>query len=307
MRALIPTGRAGHLVDIGEVDPPETAPDEALVRITRFSLNRPDFLYLSSPGTSYRPGIDAVGVVERAADDGGPASGSRVVLHLPAGGAAAEYAAVRAQRLVPVPDSVSCDLAAALPLAGLVARRLLAKAGPLAGRTVLATGMSGGVGQFVVQLAAAEGARVTAVAARSAPWHHLPALGAAVTHDIEALADGTFDIVLDSVAGPLGSAAARKLVPGGLFLWFGQAAAQPLTLDFFTLLEGGRGLTLHHFVYLATDDRQDADDLADLLELAAQGRLRAEIGHRAHWSHTAALLEEMARGRLRGKAVLTVD
>ncbi|MFF7633041.1 zinc-binding dehydrogenase [Kitasatospora sp. NPDC008050] len=307
MRALIPTGRTGHLVDIGEVESPQTAPDEALVRITHFSLNRPDFLYLSNPGTSYRPGIDAVGVVERAATAGGPTPGSRVALHLPAGGAAAQYAAVPARRLVPVPDTVSCELAAALPLAGLVARRLLARAGALDGRTILATGMSGGVGQFVVQLAAAEGARITAVAATSEPWHHLPDLGAAVTHDIETLADGSFDIVLDSVAGPLGSTAARKLAPGGLFLWFGQASSRPLTLDFFTLFEGGQGLTLHHFVYLAADDHQDADDLAALLELAAQGRLRAEIGHRAHWSHTAALLEEMAHGRLRGKAVLTVD
>ncbi|MFJ3219635.1 zinc-binding dehydrogenase [Kitasatospora sp. NPDC086801] len=307
MRALIPTGRNGHLVDIGEVELPEPAQDEALVRITRFSLNRPDFLYLSDPGTSYRPGIDAVGVIERAAADGGPGKGSRVALHLPAGGAAAEYAAVPVRRLVPVPDTVSSDLAAALPLAGLVARRLLAKAGPLEGRTILATGMSGGVGQFIAQLAAAEGARITAVASTDEPWHHLPGLGAVVTHDIEALDDGTFDIVLDSVAGALGSAAARKLAPGGLFLWFGQASAQPLTLDFFTLFEGGQGLTLHHFVYLAADDRHDADDLTALLELAAQDRLRVEIGHRAHWSRSAALLEEMAHGRLRGKAVLTVD
>ncbi|MFD5088586.1 zinc-binding dehydrogenase [Kitasatospora sp. NPDC058406] len=307
MRALVPTGRPGHLVEIGEVDLPRPAADEALVRITRFSLNRPDFLYLSAPGTGYRPGIDAVGVVERAAADGsGPATGSRVALHLPGGGAAAQFAAVPARRLVSVPDAVSSDLAAALPLGGLVARRLLAEAAPLAGRTVLATGMGGGVGQFAVQLAVAEGARITVVASEDEPWQHLPALGAEVVHDIDSLDNGTFDVVLESVGGRLGSAALRKLAPGGLFLWFGQASSQPLTLDFFALFDGGRQLTLHHFVYLAADDHQDARDLAALLELAAQGRLRAEIGHLDHWSRSAELLEEMAHGRLRGKAVLTL-
>ncbi|MFD9665068.1 zinc-binding dehydrogenase [Rhodococcus sp. NPDC059968] len=307
MRALISTGRPGDLVEIADIDRPVPADDQALVRVTEFSLNRTDFLNLSSPDTAYRPGVDAVGLVERAAADGsGPSAGQRVVIHLPGGGAAAQYVAVAADRVVPVPDGVPSDVAAALPLAGLVARRMLAKAGPLSGRRILATGVTGGVGQFVVQLAVAEGAQVTAVAAESAPWQHLPALGARVTHDVTALDNGSFDIVLESVGGPLGSTAAKKLAHDGLFLWFGQASAQPLTLDFFSLLEGGRSLTLHHFVYFAADTHQDARDLTALLELAEQGNLRAEIGHRDDWSRTATLLDEMAHGRLRGKAVLTI-
>ena len=168
MRALIPTGRPGDLVEIADIDRPVPADDQALVRVTEFSLNRTDFLHLSSPDTAYRPGVDAVGLVERAAADGsGPSAGQRVVIHLPGGGAAAQYVAVAADRVVPVPDGVPSDVAAALPLAGLVARRMLAKAGPLSGRRILATGVTGGVGQFVVQLAVAEGAQVTAVAAES--------------------------------------------------------------------------------------------------------------------------------------------
>ncbi len=54
--------------------------------MTDFSLNRADYLYLSSPSSTFRPGIDAAGVVERAAADGsGFAVGTRVALHLPAG------------------------------------------------------------------------------------------------------------------------------------------------------------------------------------------------------------------------------
>ena len=47
--------------------------------------------------------------------------------------------------------------------------------------------------------------------------------------------------------------------------------------------------------------------MATLLELAGQGRLTVEVGHRGDWSMTGAVLAEMAAGRLRGKAVLSVE
>jgi NADPH:quinone reductase-like Zn-dependent oxidoreductase len=308
MRALIPTGRPGDLTEIAEVDPPVPAADQALVRVEVFSLNRPDFLYLARPGTGYRPGIDAVGVVERPAADGtGPAAGRRVVLHLPDGGAAAELVAVTAARLAPLPDGVDAETAACLPLAGMVALRLLREAGPLAERRLLATGAGGGVGQFLVQLAAAGGARITAVAAEDEPWEHLPGLGATVVHGLDGLAPGSFDVVLESVGGELGSAAATRLRDGGLFLWYGQAGGSPLTLDFFALFQGGRSLTLRHFVHFETPDADDARDLGTLLALAAEGSLRVEIGRRGSWTEAAKVIDDMAGRRLRGKAVLTEE
>ena len=112
--------------------------------------------------------------------------------------------------------------------------------------------------------------------------------------------------MVESVGGDLGSQAARKLCAGGLFLWFGQASAAPITLDFFQTLQAGAGLTLRHFVYMDADGTRDAKDMATLLDLAAKGRLRIEVGHRGDWNATGAVLTEMAAGRLRGKAVLSV-
>jgi NADPH:quinone reductase len=308
MLALIPTNRPGRLVEIAEIDLPEPAPHESLVRVSKFSLNRADYLYLRVPGTTYRPGIDAVGTVERVASDGsGPALGTRVAFHLPSGGAAAEYAVLHGGRLAVVPDEVSSALAAALPMAGLVAQRLLALAGPLAGRRILGTGVGGGVGQLIIQLALAAGAEFVAVVAEDQPADHVAALGAEVTDDIEEIEDGTFDIVVESVGGSLGSKAASKLRPGGLFLWFGEASGEPLILDFFHLLNAGQSLTLRHFVYSDSADKDTSDDLAALLDLAADGRVKVEIGKAGDWNLTAGLIEEMAAGRLRGKAVLTVS
>jgi NADPH:quinone reductase len=307
MRALIPTGNPETLTELGEVDLPVPQRHEALIQVTDMALNRADFLYLSGSAEGYRPGIDAAGVVTQAAADGsGPAVGSRVALHLPTGGAGAEYVAAASDRLAVIPDNVDSASAAALPLGGLVAQRLLALAGPLAGRRILATGVGGGVGQVLIQLAVAEGAQITAVAAEGQPTAHMTELGAKVALDIDAVEDGAFDIVLESVGGDLGSKTVHKLRPGGQFLWFGQAGGSPITLDFFRLLQGGTGLTLRHFVYADGDGSRDAQDMDVLLGLASEGRLRVEIGHRGDWSSTGPVLKEMSAGRLRGKAVLSI-
>ncbi|MEY9841403.1 zinc-binding dehydrogenase [Streptacidiphilus sp. EB103A] len=307
MRALIPTGNPETLTELGDVDLPTPAHHEALVQVTDISLNRADFLYLSGPANDFRPGIDAAGTVAKAAADGsGPAEGSRVVLHLPSGGGGAEYVAASADRLAVIPDNVDSASAAALPLGGLVARRLLDLAGPLKGRRILATGVGGGVGQVLIQLAIAEGAEITAVAEQGQPTEHMAALGAEIARDIDAVEGNAFDIVLESVGGDLGSKTVHKLRPGGQYLWFGQASGNPITLDFFRLLQEGTALTLRHFVYADGDGSRDAEDIDALLSLASQGRLQVEIGHRGDWSSAGPVLKEMSTGRLRGKAVLSI-
>ncbi|OPG13291.1 zinc-binding dehydrogenase [Microbispora sp. GKU 823] len=185
------------------------------------------------------------------------------------------------------------------------AARLLKAAGPLKGSRLLATGATDGVGQFLVQLAVAGGAHITVVAREEDPWAYLVQAGATVVHDVYSLPAAGFDVVLESVGGAVGSAAATRLREGGLFLWYGQAGGAPLTLDFFRLFDGGTALTLQHFVYMGRSD--DRDDLDSLLELAAAGALQVEIGHRGSWEETATVLDALAAGRLRGKAVLPVS
>lgn len=312
MRALVPTGRTGELTAIEEIPAPVPRSDQALVRVEMFSLNRPDYLYLAMPGSTYRPGIDAVGMVEVPAVDGsGPTAGRRVVVHLPKGGAAAELITVRATDLAVLPEGLDPATAACLPLAGMVALRLLRAAGPVKGRRLLATGAGGGVGQFLIQLAVASGADITVIAAPAEPWEHMREKGATVVHANEdglvPGLSGGFDVVLESAGGNLGSHTAALLRTGGLFLWYGQASNKPLTLDFFALFNGGQSLTLRHFVHHDAPEADDAQDLGTLLELAAEGHLRADVGYHADWRHTAAALEDLAHGRMRGKAVLTLS
>ncbi|MFD3558652.1 zinc-binding dehydrogenase [Streptomyces sp. NPDC058686] len=202
-------------------------------------------------------------------------------------------------------DGLDAEVGPTRPLAGLVARRMLALAGPLQGRRILATGVGGGVGQLLIQLAVAEGAKITAVAAHGQPTEHMAALGVEIALGIESLGSDPFDIVLESVGGDPGSKAACTLRPGGQYVWFGQASGNPISLDFFRLLQGGTSLPLRHFVYSDGDGSCDAEDMAALLALASHGKLQVEIGHRGDFSSAGPLLKEMSTGRLRGKAVVS--
>ncbi|WP_196054692.1 alcohol dehydrogenase catalytic domain-containing protein [Nocardia aurantiaca] len=126
---------------------PRPGPGHTLIRVEAVGLNRADVLYMQMAERPWRIGIDCAGTVIETdpASDALPV-GARVLTHLPGGGAAAEILAVDTPKLVRLPDSVSSVVGAALPLAGLVARRLVRTAGDLRGLRVLITGASGGVG-----------------------------------------------------------------------------------------------------------------------------------------------------------------
>jgi NADPH:quinone reductase-like Zn-dependent oxidoreductase len=182
--------------------------------------------------------------------------------------------------------------------------RLVRAAGSLAGRRVLLTGASGGVGHFLTELAAGSGAQVTTVTSSPERGMRLADLGAeAVVLDVRE-ATSPFDVIMESVGGPTFSTALTKLAPGGSVLWYGQAGLEPPVLDFFGLIPV-TPFTLRHFAHWASDT-SDADDLATLVRLTSTGQLHPEIGRASDWTETAAVLDEVYRRRIHGNAVLTV-
>ncbi|MFI9155280.1 zinc-binding dehydrogenase [Streptomyces sp. NPDC053367] len=301
MRRLIPTGDAARPVAFAEVPQPVPEPDEALVKVEAFAPNRGETFLLEQPRPGLLPGKDIAGLVVQAAADGsGPAVGTRVVGHPPQRGWA-EYTTVPTHSLAVLPDGVDSVRAAALPLAGITALRLLRAAGSPAGRRMLLTGASGGVGHYVTELAVGSGAEVTAVTANPARGGRLAELGAQVIHEVAA-AEGPFDVVLESTGGPALPTALSKLRPGGLLLWFGQASRTPVTLDFFDVLSGPERATIRHFHYAGAPY---GPELATLVRLVEQKRLHPEIGRVSDWADTARTLVDLRERRIRGKAVLT--
>jgi NADPH:quinone reductase-like Zn-dependent oxidoreductase len=309
MKALTATGGPAYTVEFTEVTEPDAGPAEVVVEVDAFSVNRGEIFALSGvygepAEQGWLPGQDVVGRVVRAAADGsGPAVDQRVVCHPDAGGWA-ERVAVPTAKLTALPDNVSIIGAAALPLAGLTALRLVRAAGIAPASRILLTGASGGVGHFVTELASAAGAEVTAVTASRLRGQHLDLLGAA--HIIQNLddADGPFDVVLESVGGQTFTAALSRLAPGGTLLWFGQASLTPVSLSFFDLF-GVTPVTIKHFPHWVSRT-SDSEDLCTLVELVATGQLHPQIGRVADWAETATVLDDLHQRRILGNAVLTI-
>lgn len=303
MQAWVPDGLGS--VAMTEVAEPTPGPDEVVVAVEAYSVNRGETFLLEDPPPGWRPGKDVTGTVVSAGP--GVRLGERVVAH-PEHSGWAERVAVPVDRLAVLPESVPSVQAAALPLAGLTALRLVRAIGPLPGRRVLITGASGGVGHYFVELAATGGARVTAISSTTDRGRRLRELGAeTVLADIPAASEirAPYDVVIDSVGGDGFARAWRLLDHHGLFVWMGQASRQPPTIDFFDWT-GGANATMRKFLYSETGDSV-ADDLATLARLVAAGRLHPEIGVAADWGSTPAVLADLVSRRVRANAVLTVS
>lgn len=304
MRAWIPGRRGGEPIVMAEVARPRPAPDEVVVSVGAYSINRGETFLLEAPPPGWRPGKDVAGTVVRAAVGGGPEVGRRVVAHPEQGGWAREVA-VPVSKVAALPATLATTTAAALPLAGLTALRMVRVLGPLAGRRVLLTGASGGVGHYFTELAAAQGALVTAVVSTPQRGRRLIERGATELVDDVEKAGGPFDVVAESVGGSTFPAAWSRLHPRGLFLWFGQASRTPPRMDFFDW-RGGASATLRKFSYVDSDI-PDGEDLATLIRLVTGGHLHPEIGRVEGWRRTPEVLRALVAREIRGNAVLTVD
>src|SRR3954447_8572668 len=199
MLALVAADQPPH-VALAEVPDPRPLPFEALVDARAFSLNRGEVKALASATPGAVHGWDVAGVVAQAAADGsGPPAGTRVVgLKYPPG-AWAQRAAIPTDALSALPDGVTFEQAATLPVAGMTALRAFEVCGLLLGKRVAVTGASGGVGRFAVQLARLSGAHVTAVARHP---EGLTELGADEVVDHLDPKGAGFDVILDGIGGP---------------------------------------------------------------------------------------------------------
>ncbi|GAA0266560.1 zinc-binding dehydrogenase [Actinomadura nitritigenes] len=306
MRTVINTPGDIAPTRFGEVEEPKPEAAEALVAIRAFSVNRGELALLKSRPEGWRPGQDIAGVVvEPAADGSGPSSGSRVV-GLVEGAGWSQFAAVPTERLAVLPDSVSMEQAATLPIAGLTALRTLRTGGNLLGRRVLITGANGAVGRFQIELAARSAAQVTAVTTRAEEVRRqLQELGAEeVVPDIE-VASGLFDLIQESVGGTALTGAIKKIAPGGTIVVLGSSSGEAGRVSVYDFI-GHEGARIQNYMSYASTDPVDRD-LQVLADLVGEGRLRPTIGFSDCWSELNTAIELLGDRKLSGgKAVLSI-
>jgi NADPH:quinone reductase-like Zn-dependent oxidoreductase len=181
-------------------------------------------------------------------------------------GTLAEYAAVEARNLAPLPGDVDFTVGASLPISGLTAWQGLFEHGRLrAGQSVIAHGAAGAVGSMVTQLAREAGAYVIGTG-RAADRQKALDFGAKefVDLDNDALEDvgGGVDLVFDLIGGDIGKRSARLVRAGGtLVSVVGPSEARPAD-----------GVAVDFVV------ESDRAQLSEIVQRVRDGRLRTNIG-----------------------------
>jgi NADPH:quinone reductase-like Zn-dependent oxidoreductase len=289
-----------------EVAEPRSLPNQALVETRAISLNRGECGRLETMEAGSITGWDVAGVVVAPATDGsGPPEGARVVgLHRSGGWA--QRAAIETEWLAELPDGITFQQAATLPVAGMTALLSLEIGGFVLGRRVLVTGASGGVGRFAIQLAKLAGAHVTAVARRTGGLRELGA--DEVLEELEPEGP-VFELIVDAVGGPVLGAAIQRVAPGGTVVSFASTVTEPVSYpsrELFSRAPGAQVYGLYVFAELE-HTRSGSADLRRLAELIAEGRLDPQIALQASWREAGDAIEALLDRRVDGKAVLRVD
>ncbi|MEU0409374.1 NADP-dependent oxidoreductase [Streptomyces griseorubiginosus] len=206
-------------------------------------------------------------------------------------GSLAEYVAVEARNLAPLPADIDHTTAAALPISGLTAWQGLFDHARLAtGQSVLIHGAAGGVGSIAVQLAREAGARVLGTG-RGADRDTVLDLGAHAFLDLETdrLEDtGQVDVVFDVIGGDVLDRSAALVRPGGTLV----TIVQPPTVR----PDDGRAV-----FFVVEPDRAR---LADLAQRVRDGRLRVRVGAVRPLAEAPAAFT--ARGRVPGRTIIRV-
>jgi NADPH:quinone reductase len=303
MRAVVNTPGGPAPVELREVPEPNPAPNEALVAVRAFSLNRGELRSFVNNEEGWIPGQDISGVVLRAAANGsGPPAGTRVVALTDEFGWA-EQVAVATHRVVPLAENVSFAQAATLPVAGLTALRCLRIGGTLIGRRVLITGAAGGVGTLAVQIATHSGAHVTAVVGGPERAAALNGLGAhVVAHGIEN-AEGRYALIMESAGGNSLSEAIRRIEPNGTVVVYGNSSGESSTVSFQEFRAAQNARIQSFFYFTSGPEEMFAPDLALLVSMVADGSLRPVFGVERNWTDIATVAETLRGRRISGKAV----
>jgi NADPH:quinone reductase-like Zn-dependent oxidoreductase len=280
---------------------PEPGPGQVRVRLHAAGVNPADgqaragrFRQWRETSFPWIPGLEGAGQVDALGEGVTALQVGQAVLG-PIYASYAEYAVAEATDLALKPAALSFEEAATVTIGGLTAWQTVETAGVQAGQHVLVQGGPGGVGMFVVQLAAARGAHVSATAS-AANLDFVRSLGAEQVIDynaqkFEQVVSG-LDAVIDTVGGDVTGRSWGVLKPGGILV----SVAAPVTPE----EAEKRGLRA------ARTGRAPIAALKEIVALIEANRLRTEVDHVFALSDAIAAQKMCETGHGRGRLVIKI-
>jgi NADPH2:quinone reductase len=321
MRAMRADRFSGYQdLKLVEIPKPAVSGGRVLVRLTAAGVTPLDYTILSGGHPRAKAplvlGNEGAGVIEDAGESG-LTVGSRVMFTGPYGvrenGAWQEWLLARPENLAFVPDAIDDVVAASLPVAYLTAQITLTLAGFKPGKTVLAPGIGGSVGNATYQLARAQGAgKVISTAGTAAKAARARELGFEDVIDLttEGLADGVrritagsgVDIVIESIGGTVTSEALSSLGLGGVLITLGYSAGRKTTIDVTDLI--WKGARMAGFSLFAQSPTAIATAWRDIIPLIVGGSVKPIVERVYPLGEAGEALRHLTKDRPFGKVVL---
>ncbi|MDH3659263.1 MAG: quinone oxidoreductase [Alphaproteobacteria bacterium] len=304
-----------------DVDVGEPGPGQIKLKQTAIGLNYIDVYFRTglypAPSLPFTPGLEAAGVVEavgEGVDD--LAVGDRVAYAAPPIGAYAGERLMPADKVVPVPDGVSDEQAAAMMLKGMTAWYLLRRTFPVAkGQTILFHAAAGGVGLIACQWAKHLGVEVIGTVGSEAKAALASAHGCAhvIRYDQENVVERVKEItsgqkvsvVYDSVGADTFEASLDCLAPLGMLVCFGQSSGPVPPFDLGVLNTKGSLFLTRPSLMAYTAAREDLLTAArDLFAVVESGAVKIEINQRFPLEEASAAHQALEGRKTTGSTLL---
>ncbi len=308
-----------EVLSLTTLEDPEPGPTQIVVEVAAAGVNFIDTYHRSGLYPVDLPsglGGEGAGTVIAVGEDVSALQVGDRVAWSEGMGSYATRVALEADRVVPVPDDLDLEIAAAVMLQGMTAHYLCHSTATLGSdHTVLVYAAAGGVGRLLVQLAKRRGARVLACTSTQAKADAVRALGADevilyrdvdVPTTVRDLTDQHgVDVVYDSVGADTWEDSLDSLRPRGLCVFFGNASGPVPPLELRTLAQKGSLFTTRPtlFHHIATHDELTwrATSLFDLIR---DGQLDVLIHERYPLAEAARAHTDLQSGTTTGKLLL---
>ena len=304
-----------------DVEVGDPGPGELKLKQTAIGLNFIDVYFRTglypAPGLPFTPGLEAAGKVLAVGDGVSDVSvGDRVAYASPPLGAYATERLMPADKVVPVPDSVSDEQAAAMMLKGMTAWYLLRRTFKVeSGQTILFHAAAGGVGLIACQWAKSLGVEVIGTVGSEAKAELAKKYGCAhvIRYDQEDVVERVKNItsgkkvpvVYDSVGKDTYEASLDCLAPLGMLVCFGQSSGPIPPFDLGILNTKGSLYVTRPSLMAYTATREDLLTAAnDLFTVIGNGSVRIEINQRFPLSEATAAHEALEGRKTTGSTLL---